>query len=46
MATMMRCREASRTDYYISQERTRNFQEEMEKQQEMAKQKEMCNELK
>ena len=46
MATMMRCREASRTDYHVRQERSRNFQEEMEKQQELAKQKEMCNELK
>ena len=43
---MMRCREASRNDYYIRQERTRNFQEEMEKQQELAKQREMYNELK
>ena len=46
MATMMRCREASRTDYHVKQERSRIFQEEMEKQQELAKQKEMCNELK
>ena len=46
MATMMRCREASRNDYYVSQERSRIFQEEMEKQQELVKQREMCNELK
>jgi hypothetical protein len=46
MAPMMRCRETSRNDYYVRQERTRIFQEEMEKQQELAKQKEMCNELK
>ena len=46
MATMMRCREASRNDYYVRQERSRIFQEEMEKQQELAKQKEMCIELK
>ena len=42
----MRCREASRNDYYVSQERSRIFQEEMVKQQEWAKQREMCNELK
>ena len=42
----MRCREASRNDYYVRQERSRIFQEEMEKQQELAKQREMCYELK
>ena len=38
---MMRCREATRNDYYVRQERTRIFQEEMEKQQELAKHREM-----
>ena len=46
MATMMRCREASRNDYYVRQERSRILEEETEKQQELAKQREMCNELK
>ena len=43
---MMRCREASRNDYYVRQERSRIFQEKMEKQQELVKQSEMYNELK
>ena len=42
----MRCREATRNDYYVRQERTRILEEEMEKQQKLAKQREMCNELK
>ena len=46
MATMMRCRETSRNDYYVRQEKSRIFQEEMKKQQELSKQREMCNELK
>ena len=41
MATMMRCREATRNDYYVRQERTKKFQEEMEKQQELTKQREL-----
>ena len=42
----MRCREATRNDYYVRQERSRILEEKIEKQQELAKQREMCNELK
>ena len=38
MATMMRCREATRSNYYVTQERRRNLLKKIEEQQEIIKQ--------